>query len=178
MSATTEHMRRNLAGLAIGLAFGAPCSANGVDWSDLKPVSDARLANLRGGFETSTGLKLSFSMERVVYINGELTATTRLSIPDLANLSGRGASLTSTGTGALPAGSSLPLPGPSQLITNGQVIQLPSTTAMITGIQNSLNNQMIQVRTTIDATLPSMSQFRSQLFSDAFRSSTINSTRR
>lgn len=176
MKPTSQKLRRTVACLATSLALTVSSSATEMDWTSLQPVSDARLTALRGGFETANGLRLSFSMERVVYVNGELTASTRLTIPDLANLSGRGASLSSTG--GLPAGTSIPVSGPSQLITNGQVIQLPSTTAMITGIQNSLNNQSIQVRTTIDATLASMSQLRSQLSSDAFRLSTVNSTRR
>lgn len=176
MSLISQHLRRNPFLFALSLALAGPASAAEVDWNSLQPVSDARLNALRGGFETANGLRLSFSMERVVYVNGELTASTRLTIPDLANLSARGASLSSTG--GLPAGTSIPVSGPSQLITNGQVIQLPSAAAMITGIQNSLNNQSIQVRTTIDATLASMSQFRSQLISDAFRQSTIDSVRR
>jgi hypothetical protein len=73
----------------------------------------------------------------------------------------------------------MPQSGNSLVVGNGGVsVQLPSTTSIISGVQNTLNNQMIQVRTTIDATLSSMTQFRAQLFSDAFRQSTIDSAAR
>lgn len=176
MKPTTHQLRHAFIGLALSIVLTAPCGATERDWNSLEPLSDARLATLRGGFVAANGLRLSFSMERVVFVNGELTASTRLTIPDLANLSARGASLSSTG--GLPGGTAMPVTGASQLITNGQVVSLPNTTAMITGIQNSLNNQLIQVRTTIDATLASMSQFRTQLINDAFRQSTIDSIRR
>lgn len=46
-----------------------------------------RLDAMRGGYEVPSGLLLSFGIERAVYVNGELVATTRVNIPDIARMS-------------------------------------------------------------------------------------------
>lgn len=54
--------------------------ALGVDWV---PVELQRLDGMRGGFVTPTGLMLSFGIERVAFVNGELVAASRIHIPDI-----------------------------------------------------------------------------------------------
>ncbi len=49
-----------------------------------RPVAFDRLETSRGGFELPSGLHASFGFERVVYVNGELVASARVSIPDVA----------------------------------------------------------------------------------------------
>jgi hypothetical protein len=140
-------------------------------WGGLKPVSQARLEVLRGGFEVAPGLNLSFGFERAVYVNGELVASSRLAI------SGGNATISNTpSAAALAAASTMPQSTNSPMFSNGGITV--GANGIISGVQNTLNNQMIQVRTTIDATLSSMSQLRTQQFTDAFRQSTIDGARR
>lgn len=49
------------------------------------PVGEARLDELRGGFEAA-GLQVSFGIERAVYINGDLVVSTSLTIPDVSRI--------------------------------------------------------------------------------------------
>lgn len=56
----------------------------GAEWVAVPPE---RLDALRGGYEVPSGLLLSFGIERAVYVNGDLVATTRVSIPDVARMS-------------------------------------------------------------------------------------------
>lgn len=276
MNNTIQLRRSNMACVVAGLALLTPPGAIAMDWDELQPVPDARLALLRGGFVTPFGT-FSFGFERVVFINGALVALTRINISDLANLLSNGgvasasvvqsgasspppsgstvpiangqanlpsggstaaaaghpaaaapsvsavpatnvqanspaggtastatvpaaspatpsvgavpvantqAAVPSGGTTAATAGppatvATLPAGSTSLLITNGQVVQLPSNNAtMSTVVQNTLNNQLIQVRTTIDATLASVSALRAQLFSDAFRQSLLGGNNR
>lgn len=55
----------------------------GVEW---RPVDPARLAQMRGGFQMPSGMMLSFGIERVVFLNGELTARIAVQIPDVARI--------------------------------------------------------------------------------------------
>ncbi len=50
-----------------------------------KPVAEARLEDLRGGFDVA-GLQVSFGIERAVFINGALVVSTSLSIPDVSRI--------------------------------------------------------------------------------------------
>ena len=54
--------------------------------SDWQPVDPARLAQMRGGFQMPTGMMLSFGIERVVFLNGELTARIAVQVPDVARI--------------------------------------------------------------------------------------------
>lgn len=51
----------------------------------------------------------------------------------------------------------------------GQVIMLPNAGAIITAVQNSVDNQLIQTRTQIDATLNALSALRSGAFAAALQ---------
>ena len=42
---------------------------------------------MRGGFQLPSGATLSFGIERVVYVNGELAASTAVRVADLSRLS-------------------------------------------------------------------------------------------
>ncbi|SFK93745.1 hypothetical protein [Lysobacter sp. cf310] len=63
---------------------GEAADALGSEWIALPPQ---RLDAMRGGYEVPSGLLLSFGIERAVYVNGELVATTRVNIPDVARMS-------------------------------------------------------------------------------------------
>ncbi len=112
-----------------------------------RAISVDRLDDLRGGFSTEDGLKISLGIERSVFINNELVATTSLNVPDLASLSARGAAQ------AQLQGSS------ANVIQNGPGNRLGESVlqsfgpGMLTIIQNSLDNQLIRGETIINATI-------------------------
>lgn len=54
--------------------------------SEWVAIDLSRLAKMRGGFVTPTGLVLSFGIERVAFINGELVAAARINIPDISKM--------------------------------------------------------------------------------------------
>lgn len=57
------------------------------DFDGYPVVSNQELAALRGGFELNIGgqlLSLAFSLEQVSYLNGQLLASTRIVVPDIA----------------------------------------------------------------------------------------------
>ncbi|MBU8977913.1 hypothetical protein JI752_017325 [Lysobacter sp. MMG2] len=67
-------------------ALAAPpqtANALGPEWVAIDP---ALLDDMRGGFMTGDGTALSFGIERAVYVNGELMATTRVQIPDVGRM--------------------------------------------------------------------------------------------
>lgn len=47
------------------------------------PVSGAYLDDMRGGFDTDSGMKISFGIRREVYMNDNLVASTNLNIADI-----------------------------------------------------------------------------------------------
>jgi hypothetical protein len=125
-------------------------------------VADAALDEMRGGFETPGGLELSFGIERVVYINGELSSTTTLNVADLSQLVGGAA-----GVQNLPVGTNV------AVIQNGPNNTFDASVlasgAFATVIQNSLNNQRIQTTTTINAQVNSVDLLQANRFNDSLR---------
>lgn len=102
------------------------------------PVVFDRLEALRGGFELPSGLQASFGFERVVYLNGELVATARVSIPDIGAITPEQARALANArqTTLLQVGQGNTFDSAS---TNGGLV-----------IQNTMNNQDIQVLTKLD----------------------------
>lgn len=60
----------------------------------------------------------------------------------------------------------------------GQTIVIPNASAIVTAVQNSVNNQIIQTRTTIDAMLNSLSALRANTLANAIRQQSLDSVRR
>jgi len=136
-------------------------------------IDAATLDEVRGGFELAgSNLKLSFGIERAVYINGELVASTVLNVKDLKLMAGAGgAPLT------LPAGSN----GALGIIQNGagnNVTTQLSPNLAGTIIQNTLNGQTIQNVTTINASVNSIQVMRSMAVQSAIQNGIVNSLRR
>lgn len=118
------------------------------------PVVFDRLEALRGGFELPSGLQASFGFERVVYLNGELVATARVNIPDI---------------GAITPEQAQTLANAKQttLLQVGQGNTFDSASmggGMV--IQNTLDNQDIQVLTTLDIGTNMLGHFK-ELNADA-----------
>ncbi len=132
--------------LSLVLAPFAAADENLV-FSPEQAIDMQRLDNLRGQFMTDGGLKISLGIERSVFINNELVATSVLNIPDLAALTARGAAA------AQLQGS------PATVIQNGpgnsvgQSVLQSLGSGMLTVIQNSLDNQLLQGQTIINTTI-------------------------
>lgn len=125
-------------------------------------VADAQLGELRGGFETPLGLTLSFGIERVVHINGELVSSTALTVADLRGLAGGGMPV------ELPVGTTVGViqNGPNNVFDAGAM----AAGAFATVIQNSLDNQHIQTVTTVNAQVNSVGLLQANRFNDSLRS--------
>jgi len=138
---------------------------------DLVALSAEKLDEVRGGFVTDGGLRISFGIERAVYLNGNLVATTSLNIADLAKISGGQAQVTSSGTTGNIA---LLQNGAGNVFAAGSI----SSTAAGTVIQNTLDNQKINTITRIDAVVNSAGIMRSINLQSSMRSAIVDSLRR
>ncbi|MFC0401176.1 hypothetical protein [Paraburkholderia rhizosphaerae] len=130
----------------------AAASTEDPQWSMPQKVaiSDDRLDKMRGGFDLSSGLKVSFGISRMVVVNGNLVTTTSFNIPDISHISAQQAQqLASVNAGALVQN------GPGNVVQPGA---LPSLSGAV--IQNTLSNQQIQALTTINTTVNSLSMFK------------------
>lgn len=132
-----------------------------------KAVSDASLTEIRGGFLTNTGVKISFGIERAVYVNGELVTSTRFGV---SQISPSAPGITTDVGGAMiliQNGVGNPfLPGPSASTPAGTVVQ------------NTLDHQSIRTVTVIDASLNSLERLRSINLESNLRNSIANSLHR
>ncbi len=140
--------------------------------ADAVALSQRDLDQVRGGFETSAGLKISFGIERAVYINGALVTTTSLNLSDLGKVTG-GAGVASA---AVAGSSNLTLiqNGPGNTFVSGPV----SAATVGTIVQNTLNDQKIQSVTAINATVNSLQLVRAQNFQSTLRGVLVDSLRR
>jgi hypothetical protein len=117
-------------------------------FADRPSVAPEVLASMRGGFTGSVGgelLEMSFGIERVVSVNGDIVGTTRFRLPSLRLDSVQSASLLQSGSGnhvATDIARNIPL----------QVIQ------------NTLDNQVLRQVTTIDASVRNLELFRAVQF--------------
>ncbi len=128
-------------------------------------VPDAELATSRGGYLGQDGLLVSFGIERAVYVNGVLSASSSLNFSSagalksgapgttLVQIGPDGSNLfrAAQGTGALPGG--------------------------LTVIQNTLDRQVISNHLAINAQLANMSIFRDISLQSALRQQMINAVR-
>lgn len=71
-SARAEQGRTNLPAASVFLVW--------------EPLSAAALDRMRGGFVDLSGLKISFRLERMVFVNGELVQSLTFTVPDLTSL--------------------------------------------------------------------------------------------
>ena len=118
----------------------------GTEW---QPVDPARLAQMRGGFQLPSGMMLSFGIERVVFLNGELTARIAVQIPDVARIT----------------------PEQAQALADfnrGMVVQIgegnrfdPAQVAGGLVIQNTLDDQDIRTLTRIEVGVDTLGSYQS-----------------
>lgn len=153
---------------------GGPDRSHG----ELSALAAGELDRMRGGFELpESGLRFSFGIERAVFVNGELVASTTLNLQHLPLGGGTAAAQAPAAISAAAA-----LPGSAfSIIQNGNgnaFTALPGQTATGTVIQNTLNGQAIGTVTTIDAVVNSAQMLRLQLLGSAIRDGIVGSLRR
>jgi hypothetical protein len=120
------------------------------------PLEAERLDALRGGWSLPSGLVVSFGFERLAWVNGELVASTRIDIPDVANLSGAQAR-------------------ELDQLRQTQVVQVGPGNAFdgVAGagpglvLQNSLDGTQIRVLTTLEAGTNALGMLQAANFTDA-----------
>lgn len=120
----------------------------GAQWT---PVPPARLEQMRGGFESPSGLVVSFGIERLVHVNGELVASARLTIAD-GQVDGDLAAFNQT-----------------LLVQVGEGNRFEPTQMGGVVIQNTLDNQDIRVSTRIDTQVGTLGVFQAIQQQDALQ---------
>jgi len=132
------------------------------------------LDEIRGGFELQgSGLKFSIGIERAVFINGNLVASTVL-VPKAIQQTTGGSSVAS----AQPVGSTGALSIVQTGTGNNISTQQISPNLAGTVIQNTLNDQKIQSVTTINASVNSLQTIRTMSVHNAIQTGIISSLRR
>jgi hypothetical protein len=119
-------------------------TASGLLWAC---VDDGVLDGARGGFTRSDGLMVSLGIDRLVSINGDVVARSRIDIADLGRLNADQARQTSDALSSV------------KLVQNGDanIYRTGDLSAALGGIvvQNSLNDQAIRTETVIRSTVNS-----------------------
>lgn len=130
----------------LACAFAAHANAAGPLGAEWKPINPARLDAMRGGFVAPSGLVVSFGIERLVSINGQVVAATQLRIPDLSRMSADDAA-------------ALAMLRDSQVVHVGPGTRVAGGTAGLV-IQNTLDGQAISARTSLDVGVNTLPLFR------------------
>ncbi len=130
-------------------------------------VSEHRLEAVRGGFDFGHGLLASFGIERAVYINGHLAASSSAQVPDVGRMTPDQAAALAATTGTV------------EVIRNGAGNSVDASAfnqvTAATVIQNSLDNQDIRSLTTIHAAVNSQVAFRSLNLQQSLQAGLIGS---
>ena len=135
----------------------------------LVAVADQRLEQMRGGFEIDGGLKLSFGIERVTYINGLLVSSQTVNVANLQGASG----VQMTEALARASGMGLIQNGEGNSFTLNTNVNLSGNV-----IQNSADNQNILTRTVINSTVNSLQLLRSMNIRAAVQDGIVGALRR
>jgi len=145
-----------------GVALAAADADAGADpmslFSAANAVDSERLEEARGGFLTADGLTVTLGIERMVSINGDVVERSQIQLGDIGKLAGGNGLVSSEALGEL------------RLIQNGVASALrgDAHTSLLGGtiIQNSLNDQLINNQTTINATVNSAGMLRALNFAE------------
>ena len=135
--------------------------------SEWVAVADDRLADARGGFDVSPGLKISFGFVRTITINGDLVNRVSFNLPDLSKITEEQAKMASSAI----ATSGVVQNGTGNQIGKGDA--LPFSAGMV--IQNSLNDQKIQTLTVISTGVNSLALFKAGNAYASFKDSFLGS---
>lgn len=123
-------------------------------------VPDAVLDEVRGGFDAPAPLRAALTLDRAAYVNGELVASSSVTIPHIANMTAEQATALAESAGML-------------LIQNGpdNAFNVADLGPASTVIQNTLNDQHLLTLTTINVEVNSLGAFRELNFQDGLRDS-------
>jgi hypothetical protein len=138
--------------VAFALALPAPfVSAMDTAFGDARRATDAELDAMRGGFEVQlNGLPfvVSFSLDKLTFLNGDLVASSRLSIESLTNaisvaFSGGGNTTSpvapvASAHGVIP-NSPPQSPGALPNVPQGATVPVQVTTAQVENVMNAVN---------------------------------------
>lgn len=121
------------------------------------PIEPARLARMRGGFVTASGLSLSFAVQRSVHVDGVLVSYVHVDVPDVARI-------TPTQAEELARLSRAQV---LQLGT-GNLVQPGSGAGLI--VQNAIDNRHIQIQTSVDTAVNTLGLLQAINAGDALNS--------
>ncbi|MBE1159735.1 hypothetical protein [Dyella acidiphila] len=128
------------------------------------PVSNERLATVRGGFDLGEGLEASLGIERAVYIDGNLVTYTSVNIPDLAHVTTQQAAALASALSTVNVQN-----GPGNSFDPSTMGNATATTV----IQNTLNNQTIRNLTTLNVAVNTLNAFRDQAMQQALQAAQV-----
>jgi hypothetical protein len=164
----------------IGMILGVfallilPTLAGSDELSAAKIATDQELNEIRGGFVSDQGLQIAIGIERAVYINGVLDTASTI---NFSTINGTGIPQASIASTAL-SNSALNL---IQLGGNNTFSPNSISGNLIPGgltvIQNSLDRQLIQNMTVINAAVTNLNLFRNMNLTSMINSQLIHSLR-
>lgn len=135
------------------LAQQTPAGAAGADglgpeWVAISPF---QLHTMRGGFDLPSGMKLSFGIERVVHVNGQLLTQSRFYIADISQMTPQQAAALADATRPLVV-----------QVGAGNTFDPAAMSGGINGliVQNTLNDQDIRALTTINISVDTLEMFK------------------
>lgn len=138
------------------VATAAAAERAGAPGDDWVPVPAGELEQARGGFTLGNGLAVSFGLERLVSLNGNVVSRTSLQLADVSRWTAAQAEQTREALSSV------------KLIQTGHDnIYLGVTPAQMAGgivIQNSLNDQVIRSQTVISASVNSLALLKALQF--------------
>lgn len=137
--------------LAVALLIASASAAADEGFLGHTPLDAQALSGMRGGFVSAGGLRIGLGIDRAVLINNRLVDSISIRIPDLAAIrAGSPDAVQVSG-----ATTSIVQNGPGNFADRGLLQQ--SGPGLLTIIQNSLNNQLIQSRTVINIDVSGLS---------------------
>lgn len=133
-------------------------------------IAAERLDGYRGGFTTDTGLAVSLGLERIVTINGQLAEQSKINFGDLGSLARGQSTLTNDAAGQL------------RLIQNGVgsnfSVDMGKNVLGGTVIQNTLNNQLINSQTVINANVNARGMLQAMNFQSSLANALYSAAHR
>lgn len=147
-------MKPRAAFIAIALLCGATFPARAQQSRDAlppewTPLPRARLDAMRGGYALPSGLTASFGIERAVFVNGALVASTRVQLDDIGRMSADDARALAQAIAPIVVRNGDGNTGAIGTLPNGALL-----------IQNSLDNQSFQSLTTFNVGVDTLGLFQ------------------
>jgi hypothetical protein len=130
-------------------------------------VSNSRLDGMRGGFETDSGLQISFGIQRAIYVNGNLVTSNSVNIPDIGQMNAAQASALAAVANTV----NVVQIGPNNSFDPASLTHATAATV----VQNSLSNQNIQTLTTLSTAVNTLDAFKNMNLQNTLQSALTGS---